>query len=240
MMNRIDILPKINIIYEDKDFLVIEKPAGLLVHQTKYQKSKTLVDWLLKYYPEIKKVGAENRPGIVHRLDKDVSGLMVVARNLESLKHFIDQFKKSKVKKEYLALVYGSPLETSGLINLPIARTRKGKIVTVTHHKKIKLEKAALTKYEIKKKFERFTLLKLEPLTGRTHQIRVHIKSIGCPIIGDEKYGFKNKKHKLHIELDRIFLHASYLGFYNLKREWKEFNSELPQELKYFLKRIKY
>lgn len=243
--NGVDILPKINIIQDNKDFLVIEKPSGLLIHQDQYQKDKTLVDWLLKHYPEIKDVGDQERPGIVHRLDKDVSGLMVIARTREMFYSLIEQFKNNRIKKEYLALVYGSPPQKTGLIDLPIGRTKKGKLVAVKYRKKIKMEKLALTEYEVIRRFvsSDFTLLKVRPLTGRTHQIRIHLQSIGCPIIGDERYAkIKNQKFlpvrragKIKINLDRIFLHASYLGFYDLKNQWQEFKSKMPKELKDFL-----
>ncbi len=235
----IDILTKINILYENKEFLVINKPAGLLAHSTKYQKIDTLSDWLIEFYPEIKMIGNKDRPGIVHRLDKEVSGIMVIAKILEMYQHLIGEFKNRKIKKEYIALVYGSPSEERGEINLPLGRTKKGKIVAVTYRRKIKHEKQALTKYKIIQRFENFTLLQVLPLTGRTHQIRVHLKAIGCPIVGDQRYGkLKNKKIEINKELNRIFLHASYLGFYDFKKQWQEFSSDLPMDLKKFLNKI--
>ena len=235
----IDILTKINILYENKEFLVINKPAGLLAHSTKYQKIDTLSDWLIEFYPEIKMIGNKDRPGIVHRLDKEVSGIMVIAKILEMYQHLIGEFKNRKIKKEYIALVYGSPSEERGEINLPLGRTKKGKIVAVTYRRKIKHEKQALTKYKIIQRFENFTLLQVLPLTGRTHQIRVHLKAIGCPIVGDQRYGkLKNKKIEINKELNRIFLHASYLGFYDFKKQWQEFSSDLPIDLKKFLNKI--
>ncbi len=246
----LDISSKINTIYQGGDFLVIEKPAGLLVHSVRISKKKlkslslfkksrsvsgenTLVNWLLKQYPEIKNIGSEDRPGIVHRLDKDVSGLMVVARTKEMFYSLVEQFKDNQIKKEYLALVCGAPPEQVGLISLPIGRTKKGKLVAVRSRKKVKLEKKAFTEYEVIKKFLKLTLLKVRPLTGRTHQIRLHLKSVGCPIFGDER------RVKVKGSLDRIFLHASYLGFYDLENQWREFRSEMPGELKDFLKNFR-
>lgn len=241
---------KINIIYQDEDFLVIEKPAGLLVHPTKYQKGNTLVDWLLENFPKIKNVGQKNRPGVVHRLDKDVSGLMVVAKAQEMYEHLVRQFSENKVKKEYLALVYGQPPEEKGMIELPIGRTKKGKLVAVKYRKGIKMEKPAITEYEVINKFpisnfqflnkfkiqnlqfQKFTLLKIRPLTGRTHQIRIHLASIDCPIVGDKQYLPKHLRNQITKYLNRIFLHASYLGFYDLGGKWREFKSDLPEELK--------
>ena len=256
---------KLNILAKDDNFLIVNKPAGLLVHPVKchsvaispraklfnrvnpdkYSTEQTLVDILLKHYPKIKKVGQSGRDGIVHRLDKDVSGLMIVAQTEEMYQSLVKQFKENKIKKEYLALVYGQPLENKGIIDLPLGRNKKGKIIALTYpplrqagKKHIKQEKTAITEYEIKEKFDhfqQFSLLEISLLTGRTHQIRVHLRSIGCPIVGDQKYKLRDKKLKSPLGLNRIFLHASCLGFYNLQNKWQEFRSELPKELKEFL-----
>jgi len=226
-------MAEINIICQSNDFLIIEKPVGILVHPTKYQKEGTIVDFLVEKYPEIKKIGQQNRPGIVHRLDKDVSGLMVVAKNEDSYKHLVEQFQKNQVKKKYLALVCGQPAKETGIIDWPIGRTKKGKLVAVKSRKKIKFEKSALTKYRILRRFKEHALIEVEPLTGRTHQIRLHLKAIGCPIVGNNKYA------KIKNDLGRIFLHASYLGFYDLEGKWQEFKSELPKECQQFLQKLK-
>lgn len=220
------------IIFESKNFLVISKPSGLLVHPTKYQKESTLINWLIKKYPKIKFVGEKDRPGIVHRLDKDVSGLMVIAKNKNFYYYLINQFKNKKIRKRYIALVHNRAPQEEGIVDLPIGRTKKGKIVAVKYHKKIKFEKPAKTKYKIIKKFHHFTLLEVEPLTGRTNQIRVHLKAIGCPIVGDRKYS------KMKDKLERIFLHAYYLGFYNLNGKWLEFFSDLPENLGSYLNNL--
>jgi len=233
----IDILLKPNIIYEDNDFLIIEKPAGLLVHPTKYQEENTLIDWLLEKFSEIKDVGEKERPGIVHRLDREVSGLMVVAKTQAVYEHLIKQFSQSQIKKEYTALVFGQPPREKGTIDLPIGRTKKGKLVAIKYQKGIKLEKSAVTEYEVIQRFNNFTLLKVRPLTGRTHQIRIHSKSIGCPLVGDQKYG-KKQIADGKWQINRIFLHAGYLGFYDLNGHWREFKSELPITLNNFLNQI--
>jgi len=220
------------VVFENKDFFVIDKPAGLLVQPTKYQKENTLVDWLIKNYSETKLIGKENRYGIVHRLDKDASGLMVIAKNKKIYYHLINQFKNQKVKKKYLVLVNNCPPTNEGIIDFPIGRTKRGKIVAVKYRKEIKFEKKAKTKYKIKKNFNNYTLLEVEPLTGRTNQIRVHLKAINCPVVGDKKY-IKDKS-----ELNRIFLHACYLGFFDLNGKWFEFFSNLPQDLKKFLDKL--
>ena len=231
----IDKFLKLDIIFKHRDWLVINKPAGILTHPDQYSQGKTLVDLLLAEYPEIKNIGEAGRPGLVHRLDKDVSGLMVIARTQRFFDHIIAQFKNDQVKKEYLALVYGQPPSEEGKIDLPLARTGTGKIVAVAYHGQLKNEKLAVTEYQIIEKFKKYTLLRVHPLTGRTNQIRVHLRAINCPIVGDKIYGFKDK----HDDLGRIFLHAAYLGFYDLDNQWQEFRSDLPEELISFLAKIK-
>ncbi len=233
---------KLEILEENRDFLVIEKPSGILVHPDKHSQERTLLDLILKQYPEIKEVGLPGRNGIVHRLDKDVSGLMAVARTKKMYDHFIEQFQQGKVKKEYSALVYGCPKDDKGEINLPLGRNKKGEIITIIYRKNVKQEKSAKTEYEVIQKFsipQILTLLKVFLLTGRTHQIRVHFKSIGYPIVGDEKYRIKNLNLNKYLEINRIFLHAYHLGFYDLEGGWREFRGDLPAELKSFLTKLK-
>jgi len=241
-MMSVDFFPKfdkVKILEQNEGFLIINKPSGLLVHPDKYSKEQTLVDILLKAYPKISGVGQLGRDGIVHRLDKDVSGIMVVAKTQKMYDFLIEQFQKNNVKKQYLALVYDQPPENKGTIDLPLARNKKGKIIALIYNKHVKLEKSAITEYEIKERFKKFSLLKICLLTGRTHQIRVHLRSIKCPIVGDQKYKLRDKKLKSPLELNRIFLHSRYLGFYNLQNEWQEFRSELPKKLKEFLKNLR-
>ncbi len=241
-MSDIDNLSKINIIQKDKDFLVVEKPVGLLVHSTAHQKDNTLADWLLEYYPEIKGVGDKNRPGVVHRLDKDVSGLMVIAKNQKMYECLVQQFLKNKVRKEYFALVYGRPSQEKGIIELPIGFTRKGKLVAIKSQKDVKTKKSAITEYEIVKNFSifnfQFSLLKVRPFTGRTHQIRLHLKSVGCPIVGDSRPAPVFLINQSSSYSPRVFLHAFYLGFYDLNGQWREFKSELPRDFKEVLVKI--
>lgn len=244
-MMSIDFFPNndnLNVLEENKDFLIVEKPAGLLVHPDKYSKERTLVDLIFKKYPETENIGQSGRGGIIHRLDRDVSGLMVVARTKETYERLTEQFQQRKVKKEYLALVYGEPSEDKGEIDLPLGRNKKGKIIAVLYKKKIKQEKPAKTRYEVIQKFsdpQKFSLLKVFLLTGRTHQIRAHLRAIGCPIVGDLEYKIKDRKLKTLPELKRVFLHAHCLGFYNRENVWQEFKTELPKELKEFLKELK-
>lgn len=219
------------IIFEGPDFLIVNKPANLLVHPVKNLKEITLVDLLLKRYPEIKNVGEDPlRAGIVHRLDKEVSGLMIIPRNQKSFEHFKNEFKNKKIEKKYLALVHGKVKKDEGIITLPLAKD-KGKILLA---KSIDLEKIkeSWTEYEVIKRFKDFTLLKIRTKTGRTHQIRIHLKTIGHPIVGDEKYKIKRQKT---IQLKRIFLHAYKLGFHDLAGNLCEYQIDLPEELKDFL-----
>ncbi|OGY47898.1 MAG: hypothetical protein A3J62_00755 [Candidatus Buchananbacteria bacterium RIFCSPHIGHO2_02_FULL_38_8] len=237
------------IIFEDKNFLVIEKPIGLLVHPTGKNEKDTLVDWLVKQYPEIEKVGEQKyRAGIIHRLDRDVSGLMVVAKTNAAFTHLKEQFKNRMVKKEYLALVYGHLTQAAGEIDLPIGRNKKGQFVAHPRQGTDKFQaedKIAKTKYQVVEYIKDYTLLKVQILTGRTHQIRVHLSALGHPILGDQIYRPKKKffhflRRKIKVvDPGRIFLHSSKIGFYNLNNQWVEFTSPLPKKLNDYLNEIR-
>lgn len=227
-------VPKLDVLHEDDNFLIINKQAGIVVHPDSVHKSGTLLDALLKKYPEIKKVGDDPaRPGIVHRIDKDVSGLLAIAKTPQAFKHLKKQFQKRKVKKEYLALVHGAPAKDSGVITFALGRGKQGKMAVRTEGE----GRAAITKFEVIEKFINYSLLKITIKTGRTHQIRVHLNAFGHPLVGDKLY--KQKKIKSKLELDRIFLHAVTLGFYDLEGKWQEFSSPLPKELEKILKELK-
>ena len=198
LKTRTQIIPnpvvKIDVIYQDEDVIVINKPAGLVVHPRQIKGDqphpndleKTLVSGLLAYFPEISQVGdlPRIRPGIVHRLDKDTSGVMMVAKNQNAFEHLKNQFKKRLVKKKYLAWVFGQ-LEGSGIIKNFIARSKsnptKQRIVA-------SVGRSAILKYRVIKRVARFSLVEVELITGRTHQIRVQFSHIGYPIVGDRKY----------------------------------------------------
>jgi len=220
------IIPEI--INETTDYLIINKPAGLIVHPALGIKEKTMVDWLLENYPKIKSVGEnEDRPGIVHRLDKEVSGVMIVALSQKMFDHLKKQFRNHHVKKEYLALVHGKILCDEDVITFPLARSKiSGKMVA-----KPKGEEGrdAITNFIVQKKLSRYTYIKVAILTGRTHQIRAHMQAYGHPVVGDTLYG--NKKIKENIKLDRIFLHAYLLGFADLSNTQQEFKLPIPKEL---------
>jgi len=226
---------RIPIVYENEDILIINKPAKLLVHPTNRREKNTLVNWLIDKYPKIKEVG-ENplRPGIVHRLDKDTSGLMVIAKNNKSFFYLKEQFKERKLNKKYLALVIGQLKEKSGVINKAIGRSpKKGTKQTVSP---IVPRKEAITEYRVIKEYQNYSLVEAIPKTGRMHQIRVHMSSIGHPIAGDEQYKFK--RQPCPKDLNRHFLHASYLKIQLPNGEIKKFEVELPNDLEKILKNI--
>lgn len=231
---------KLNIIYENNDVIVLNKPAGLVVHPSPHTNigvgtsPRTLVNALLAYFPAIKNVGdpstssrQENlRPGIVHRLDKDTSGLMIVAKNDAAFQFLKNQFQQRKVIKKYLALISGCPRQAKGVIEAPIERAKK-----IPTKQKISFSlkaKKAITEYKIIKKFNsKFCLVEARPKTGRMHQIRVHFAYLDCPIAGDKKYGGAPIKG-----LNRQFLHATYLKLKLPDGKIKEFESNLPEDLK--------
>ena len=211
------------VVYEDKNILAINKPAGLLVHPThnllmcgihhnansESVGEETLADWLLKKYPEVKGVGdSPERPGIVHRLDKETSGLMLAAKNQRAFDYLKNLFQSRRIKKTYLAWVFGEPKEKRGVIDKPIGLKAGTVKHTVYGGKMIK---PATTYYRVIKTEEtsegKFSLLEVTPKTGRTHQIRVHLKSIGNPILGDKLYGSKNDR------FSRLMLHSYSLEF---------------------------
>jgi 23S rRNA pseudouridine1911/1915/1917 synthase len=219
----------IEILYEDDDLIVVDKPSGLPVHAGAGHASGTLVNALLYIRPDLQKVGNSERPGIVHRLDIDTSGVMVVAKNLTAHAHVSAQLSDRSVNKIYLALVKGSPSQREAIIDAPIGRDpgNRKKMAIVDGGR------SAKTRYKIIKSLGEYELLEVKLLTGRTHQIRVHLSSIGHPIIGDKLYGTESKTIK------RQFLHSHLLGFVHPSTgKHVEFNSPLPKDLLYFLTTI--
>lgn len=236
---------EIEIVARTSDYIVINKPASLAAHGAGHIKELTLTDWLLEKFPEIKKVGEDPaRPGIVHRLDKDVSGLLVVARTQDFFDYLKKQFQKRKVGKKYSALVCGKIKKDAGEINFPITRARAGhKMAALPLTVKGEISargRQAITEFSVVRKFINYTLLKIKIKTGRTHQIRAHLAAYGHPLVGDNLYGTKktrllNKK----LNLGRIFLVADELAFEDMGGERKRFKIDLPKELKLFLERVK-
>ncbi|MBN1353578.1 MAG: RluA family pseudouridine synthase [Candidatus Omnitrophica bacterium] len=222
----------LDIVYEDKDLIVINKPAGISVHPAGHNVCGTLVNALLYHCGDLAGIGGALRPGIVHRLDKETSGLLVAAKNDATHRNLSGQFKNRTVKRKYVALVRGIVQLDNGRIELPIARRPKD-ITRMGVSFADKRKKNAVTNYSVIKRFKDFTMLELSLETGRTHQIRVHLSHIGHPVIGDKMYGSQKG-------LDRNALHAVTLGFFHpTTKKFMEFTSELPGEIQDLIKRGK-
>ncbi len=229
-----ELFAQVKIVFENDDFLVIEKPSGLLVHAAPGNDSLTLVDWLLGIHPELSKIGEDpERPSIVHRLDKEVSGLMVIPKTQDSFDYFKKLFKIRALDKKYTALVDGDVIADEGAIDFPISRskTKPGLFAARPNNQE---GKTALTNFFVTKHYKNYTLLQVEIMTGRTHQIRVHLSAYGYPIVADPLYGKETK-----VKPARIFLHASRLAFVGPDGKNYEFQSPLPKELSFFLLALK-
>lgn len=192
----------LDVIYENDELIVVNKPAGMVVHPAAGHDNGTLVNAVLGYEPDIEGIGGEERPGIVHRLDKDTSGLIVIAKNERAHRWLQDQFRLRKVEKTYLALVDGKPPTPTGRVEAPIGRDpQQRKKMAITTLAK---GREAVSEYKTLESFPKHTLLEFHPHTGRTHQIRLHCAFLGCPIVADPIYGHK----KASLDLARHFLHA--------------------------------
>lgn len=234
----------IQIVYEDKNLIAINKPAGLLVHPVRLKtKEPSLVHWLLEYCPQIKSVGddPETRPGIVHRLDKDTSGIILIAKNQEYFEYLKNLFQKREIRKTYLALVWGKVATEKGTIDKPIG-LKSGSIKRTVFIKNAKMVKSAVTEYKVKEYLphrqtglpvsnvsDQYSLLEVYPKTGRTHQIRVHLASLGHPVVGDKLYGKKKST------LNRLFLHAYSLEFALKPGKKIKLTADLPTDLTDYL-----
>jgi len=224
----------LEIIFENDDLIVVNKAAGMVVHPAAGHYSGTLVNAVLGYDPDMEGIGGEERPGLVHRLDKETSGLILLAKNERAHNWLQDQFRLRKVEKTYLALVDGKPPTPTGRVEAPIGRdpSHRKKMAIVTPGK----GREAVSEYKTVESFKHHTLLEFHPQTGRTHQIRLHCQFLGCPIVGDSVYG----KRTPTLELHRHFLHA-----YRLKiilpgeKQPHTFEAELPLELKTALEEVK-
>jgi 23S rRNA pseudouridine1911/1915/1917 synthase len=219
----------LKIIYEDTDLLVVDKPAGMAVHPAPGSPEHTLVNAILSYLPSLAEDAESLRPGIVHRLDKDTSGLILVAKNRVAQAALSDQFKSRSVSKYYLTLVNGKLTPEKGIIEAAIGRdphNRQKMAVTEDGRE-------ARTEYRVIRYYGNYTLLEIKPETGRTHQIRVHLAAIGFPVMGDATYGFKSP------HLSRQFLHAHRIRFkLPATGEYVEFESPLPPDLEKALAEI--
>jgi len=218
----------LSIVYEDDDVIVIDKPAGLTVHPAPGHAEHTLVNAMLAHCPELS-INGSIRPGIVHRLDKDTSGLMMIAKNDAAQRDLSNQIKSRSVLKQYTVLVHGHLSPEKGVIDAPIGRdpnARKRMAV-------VESGREARTRYRVLKYFKGYTLLEVTLETGRTHQIRVHLSATGFPVVGDAVYG------KVSNVVDRQFVHASRLGF-NLPSngKWVEFTAPLPKDLEQAVEQV--
>jgi 23S rRNA pseudouridine1911/1915/1917 synthase len=216
----------LDILFENDDLLVVNKPAGMVVHPAAGHASGTLVNAVLGYDPELEGIGGEERPGVVHRLDKETSGLILLAKNERAHRSLQDQFRLRIVDKTYLALVDGKPPTPAGRVETHIGRdpAHRRRMANVSESR----GREAISEYKTVESFKEHSLLEFHPLTGRTHQIRLHCAFLGCPIVGDAVYGRK----KPTISIDRHFLHAHRLRI--LLPEEKEsriFEAPLPEEL---------
>jgi 23S rRNA pseudouridine1911/1915/1917 synthase len=219
----------LDIRYEDGDMVVVNKVAGMVVHPAAGHDSGTLVNAILAHCPDIEDIGGERRPGIVHRLDKETSGLVVVAKNERALRYLQNQFRRRTVHKQYLALVEGQIQPGEALIDAPIGRDpRQRKRMTVIPPNSSATAREARTHYRVQQYFDDFTLIVCRTHTGRTHQIRVHMAYAGYPLVGDKVYG----RRRQALPVKRHFLHAAELG---LKRpsddQYLHIQAELPDDL---------
>lgn len=224
----------LDIIFEDESIILINKPSGLLVHPVKGNRTDTLVNALLAHSDKMGNINGTIRPGIVHRLDKNTSGAIVVAKTQDSLVNLQEQFKQRKTKKVYRAILNGTLPYNSGTIDAPIGRNPKNrtKMAVVKEN-----SKKAVTEFKVLERSNGYTYVEVGLKTGRTHQIRVHFSHINYPILGDQKYGDIKKKV---FNLKHHLLHSYRLGFYHPKqKEWIEFKAELPQKFKHILSKIK-
>ena len=216
----------LDILFENDDLIVVNKPAGMVVHPAAGHASGTLVNAILGYDPELEGIGGEERPGVVHRLDKDTSGLILLAKNERAHRWLQDQFRLRKVEKTYLALVDGKPPTPSGRVEAYIGRdpSHRRRMAIVPESR----GREAISEYKTVESFKNHTLLKFHPITGRTHQIRLHCAFLGCSIVGDEVYGRK----KSSIDMERHFLHAYQLRIVLPgEKEPRIFEAPLPEEL---------
>lgn len=238
----------VEIIADTSDYLVVNKPSGLLVHPTGKGEADTLADWLIERYPAVAKVGeSPERPGLVHRLDREASGVMVIAKTPEMFSCLKKQFQNRTVEKEYLVLVHGKIARDDGVIDFVLDRGASGRmaarpkadILTLKGVKHAQAGRAAVTEFFVEKRFVRFTLLRVRIHTGRTHQIRAHMLAYNHPVVGDTLYMNKKLNLKRDRELGRLFLHAHKLCFDDLSDARVCYTASLPQELQSFLSQLK-
>lgn len=222
----------LDILYEDEDIVVVNKAQGMVVHPAPGNYNGTLVNALLFHCKDLSSINGIIRPGIVHRIDKDTSGVLVVAKNDEAHNKLSEQLKDHSMKREYYALVEGRIKNDKGTINKPLARNKKDRLKMGI----VEGGKKAVTHYEVIERYNGYSLIKCILETGRTHQIRVHMSSIGFPLVGDPLYGFKKQKFKLQGQM----LHAKTLGFIHpSKNKYIEFTTELPDYFQIIIDKLR-
>ena len=220
----------LEIVYEDEDVAVVNKPKGLVVHPSLTSTEPTLVNGLLYELDDLSSINGVERPGIVHRIDKDTTGLLMIAKNDNASKSLTEQLKNHSCNRTYHALVYGVINEEKGRINAPIGRSKEDRKKMAV----VKDGKEAITNFKVLKRFKDFTYIECKLETGRTHQIRVHLEYIGHPLVGDKTYG----RRKV-IGDQGQFLHAKTIGFIHpTTGKWMEFDSELPEYFKEFMNNL--
>lgn len=221
--------PEATLLAETEDFLILNKPAGLSMHPVRKGQRGTLTDWLYTHYPQLSGVGeSEERPGMVHRLDKDTSGIVVIAKHIRSFTALKSLFQERTIRKQYLALVYGNLKSPAGTIDTPLGRV-KGSIRRASPIGKRSfggLLRSAVTEYSLHTRYPQYDLLSVEPKTGRTHQIRVHLASLGHPVVGDRLYRFKEHRKDSLVPPHQL-LHAEKLSFTLFGKKYR-FEAPLP------------
>ena len=224
---------KLDIVYEDSDVIVVNKPKNMVVHPAPGNYSGTLVNGLLYHCKYLSGINGVIRPGIVHRIDKDTTGILVVAKNDEAHNSLAKQFKDHSIKREYYALVEGRFSKESGTIDKPLGRNKKDRLKMDI----VEDGRRAVTHYEVLEQYDKgVSLIKCTLETGRTHQIRVHMASIGHPLVGDQTYGFKKQKFKIEGQA----LHAKTLGFIHPSTgEYIEFTSDLPEYFEELIRKLR-
>jgi 23S rRNA pseudouridine1911/1915/1917 synthase len=229
-----EVLPEniaLDVLYVDDDLIAINKPAGMVVHPSYGHTSGTLVNAVLYRWPELQQVGDEHRAGIVHRLDKDTSGVIVVARTPQAHRALAEQFEQRTTVKKYLALVEGNPASATGRIEVPIGRDPRQR----KRMAPVRSGREAVTEFTVLEYYAEHTLLEVRIFTGRTHQIRVHLAFIGHPVVGDDVYGY----HKQRIKMKRNFLHAAELTIHSpTTGEPLTFTAPLPAGLQNILDKL--
>ncbi len=235
---KLDIQPEdipIDILYEDDDLMVISKPAGLVAHPGPGHPSNTLVNALLAHTSGLSSIGGVDRPGIIHRLDRDTSGIMIVAKTDLAHNKLSDDLKQRKIKKTYWALVNGHLDPEEGLIDEPVGRKKSDRKKMAVDHAK---GRQALTRYKVLEEYNKMTLLEVKPETGRTHQIRVHLSHIKHPVVGDSQYGSDRKRDR-DMGIERQMLHSKEIEFIH---PWTgkvlKYSDELPDDLKEILESL--